>query len=151
MVGTEPSPDGADGARHVGVAVFAILVVLFALVEGTRPLAFALLWIAAPVVAFGSLLQVIRGSVTLRSGRGLIFSMWCAAVVTVTMPLGALVVERRLGEALTFLGFFAALVAIGFARLSVSESHDERGRDVPPPIDPDAPAPTPSDAPTEES
>ncbi|AGB16082.1 hypothetical protein Halru_1474 [Halovivax ruber XH-70] len=120
MTANDESAGRAIGSRHLALLVFALMVVLFSLIDGTRPIAIGLLWIVAPVAAFGTLVQVIRGSVSLRSGRGLIFSMWCAAVATIAIPLGALVVDPDIGSALTFLGFLSALIAAGFARLSVT-------------------------------
>jgi len=131
MAANDESAGRAIGSRHLAILVFALMVVLFSLIDGTRPIAIGLLWIVAPVAAFGTLVQVIRGSVSLRSGRGLIFSMWCAAVATIAIPLGALVVDPDIGSALTFLGFLSALLAAGFSRLSVSAPIDV-SREVPP-------------------
>lgn len=131
MAANDESVGRAIGSRHLALLVFALMVVLFSLIDGTRPIAIGLLWIVAPVAAFGTLLQVIRGSVSLRSGRGLIFSMWCAAVATIAIPLGALVVAPDIGSALSFLGFLSALLAAGFARLSVT-APIEVSRELPP-------------------
>lgn len=118
--------------RYVGMLVVGMLAALFVLIPATRPLALAFLWIAAPVVAFGSLFLVFRGDRELRSGRGIIFAMVCAAISTVVIPLGFLAVSPSLGESLSFLGFVAAAVAIMVATMAVTADVDRRSRDIPP-------------------
>ena len=137
MSNTGSSDGSAMQTRHVVVLAFGILAVLFALIPQTRSLAFVLLWILAPIVTFGTLVQVVRGGVDLRSGRGLLFAMWCSAIAIAVIPLGILVDSPAVAEGLTFLGLFAAILGIGFAQLSVTPVSETGDREIPPPQVPD--------------
>lgn len=129
------STESEQSTRNVGLFVFGVIVTIFVLLPETRSAALVLLWFVAPLVAFGTLAQVIRGTHELRSGRGLIFGMACAVLAVGSLPLGLAVASSTLADALSFFGITTALVAVGIARLSVVESTPGPARDIPSPED----------------
>lgn len=151
MAGDDGSALSGVTSQHVGLIAFGLVAVLFALLPATRSFVFAGLWLLAPVAAFGSLLQVLRGRSELRSGSGIIFAMICAGVAFVAIPVGSAIASPGVGEPVTFFGFLAAIVAVGFARLSVAEGGSNDERDIPPaehfePFAPDVDEPPEADA-----
>lgn len=129
---TESGGDDAGlSATHVAIVAFGLVLVVFAALSETRPFVFALVWILGPVVAFGSLLQVFRGHTGLKSARTIIFALICSVLAFFSIPLGYLIVDESIGQALRFFGLFAAMVAIAFARFSLEDEPTENERFVP--------------------
>ena len=129
--------ENADGSadrrsEHVVLLVVGFAAIVFVALAPTRPFVLAGLWILTPVVVFGTLVQVFRGAVELRSAAMLTFAMAVSGVVVITIPLGYLVVSPTLADGLAATGFVGALVATGFARLSITVQDPDRSRDVPP-------------------
>ncbi|WP_247728520.1 hypothetical protein [Halovivax limisalsi] len=133
MAEGEPSSGSERSTRHVALFVFGVMATIFVLLPETRSATLVLLWLAAPLVAFGSLVQVIRGTHELRSGRGLIFAMACAVLAVGSLPLGVAIAASTLADVLWFFGLTTALVAVGIARLSVVERGPGTEREVPSP------------------
>ena len=119
-------------SEHVVLLVVGFAAIVFVALAPTRPFVLAGLWILTPVVVFGTLAQVFRGSVELRSAAMLTFAMAVSGVVVITIPLGYLVVSPTLADGLAATGFVGALVATGFARLSIMVQDPDGSRDVPP-------------------
>lgn len=124
----------ADG--RIALAAFGLVLVVFAIIPETRSLALVLLWLLGPAVAYGSIVQVMRGRLDVRSGRGIVFALVCGFFAFVTIFLEFVVVSEPLSQALTFFGLVSAIVAVAFTYVSVNERSPETDRDVPP-IDPD--------------
>ncbi|WP_290813701.1 hypothetical protein [Halovivax sp.] len=131
MRGDERSTLSGLSSQHVALAAIGLLAVLFGVLPATRPLVFVAVWLLAPVAAFGSLVLVFRGRFELRSARGIVFAMICGAVAFVTIPLGYAIASPTIGEPVTFFGLLSAIVAVGFAKLSVSSGVSSGDRDVP--------------------
>ena len=137
----EPETGGGGvSATPATMAAFGIILVIFTVIPQTRPAALLVVWIAGPLVAFGSLVQVFRGTLGLRSTPTIIFALVCAVVGFVTIPLGFVVVSDSLAQVLQFGGFAAAIVAIVFARVAVYDDPTTTDRYVPP-VDTDGPDP----------
>ena len=113
------------------VAVGFVLLV-FAVVPQTRTLALLVTWALAPIVAYGTLFQVFRGEIGLRSAGGIIFALVCGLLTLVAVPLGFVVVDRSLATGLHVFGVGAAVLAVGFARFSVEREPTSTDRHLPP-------------------
>lgn len=122
--------------NYVVMVAFGLVLVVFAVIPQTRTVALLLLWLLGPGVAYGSLAQVLRGRNDIRSARGLVFALICGFLALVTVPLGFVVVSETLSQSLQFFGYVSAVVAIAFARASVTRKTAAEDRHVPP-IDPD--------------
>ncbi|WP_254862726.1 hypothetical protein [Halovivax gelatinilyticus] len=133
MSGDDSGARSNVSAGHIGLLVFTIVATIFALLSQTRPVVFAVLWIGAPVVAFGTLVRVFRGNDEIRSARGLLFAMICGVLTVAAIPLGFAIVAETIADAIALFGFITALLAIGIARLSVTEPHADGDRDIPTP------------------
>ena len=130
---SENASESADRRpEHVVLLVVGFAAIVFVALSPTRPFVLAGVWILTPLVVFGTLIQVFRGRVELQSAAMLTFAMAVAGVVVIAIPLGYLVVSPTLADGLAATGFVGALVAIGFARLSITVRGSDSARDVPP-------------------
>ena len=133
----EVDETGSDGVSSGTMAMVALglAFAIFVVVPATRPVVLVVLWVLAPVVAYGTLYQVFSGDVDLLSARSIFIALVCGMLAVALIPLGFLVVDETFADGLQFGGFVAALVAIGFARISVTDDVTPSGRYVPP-LDP---------------
>lgn len=126
---------GSDGyglaASHLTLAMGGLMFVVFAVIPQTRPFALVVVMFLGPAVAFGSLIQVFRADVGLRSAGGIILALFCGVLGFVAIPLGFIIIDETIAEALQIFGLIAALVAIVFARLSLEEEPTDTDRYVP--------------------
>lgn len=132
MTGNGEATQSVDRSQYVTLLVVGLVAVLFMLIPATRQLALGGLWIGAPAIAFGTLLNVFRGARDIRSGRGIIFAMVCAAVTVVAIPFGTLAQSSSFGKAFSLLGFVTGVMAILVSRLATSTDVDSESRDIPP-------------------
>ena len=126
--GGGPSVSG----QQIALVGLGLILVMFAVIPEYRPLVFLVGWLLGPVAAFGALVQVFRGVYDLRSAKGITLSLLCGSIAFIAIPLGFVVVPTQLSDALQFGGFLAALCAVGFAKLALTEKTVLSDRDVPP-------------------
>ena len=132
MSSDEDAGGPSVSGQQIALVGLGLMLVTFAVIPEFRPLVFVVGWLLGPIVAFGALVQVFRGVYGLRSAKGITFALLCGSIAFVVIPLGFVVVPTRLSDALQFGGFLAALCAVGFAKLALTEKTVLSDRDVPP-------------------